>query len=200
MRLIIRAVNAFCNDPKLRRKFLAYRWPLAFGASVLLFFLLKPQYFWLGFFVSLAGEVLQVWCFASLNKKKELAVHGPYALVRNPMYIGRYFVILGAVAMTGSLFLIGFFSLGYYFYMVNRVAREEEVLKDIFGVVYAEYCARTPRFLPAFGRLFDREALAYFRWDLFFRNHAHRNLLGVLIGYLVVFLILFFEGMLTLPS
>jgi hypothetical protein len=111
-------------------------------------------------------------------------------VVRNPMYIGRYFLILGAVAITGSFLLMLVFSVIYYFYMVNRVEREETVLKEIFGTEYEEYCQQTPRFIPTFDRL-DREAIAYFRWDLFFKNHAHLNLLAVLAGYLVVHLILF---------
>ena len=187
---IITKINDLCNDPELRRKLLTYRWPLAIVVIILLLFLMDRRYFWLGLCVSMIGEGLQVWCFASLNKKKELAARGPYAVVRNPMYIGRYFLILGAVMTTGSLLLIILFSVVYYFYMVNRVEREEAVLIEIFGADYEEYCRRVNRFLPDFRDL-DLEAIKYFRWDLFFQNNAHLNLLAVAAGYLAVYLILF---------
>lgn len=183
-------INKLFNDPELRGKLLTYRWPLAIAALIILVLLMEPQYFWLGFLISMAGEALQVWCFASLNKKKELAANGPYVAVRNPMYIGRYFLILGAIAITGSLFLMIIFSVVYYFYMTNRVAREEVILAEIFGDSYRDYCSQTKRFLPAWQR-FDKEALRYFRWDLFFQNNAHLNLIGVLVGYLVVYSWLF---------
>ena len=190
MGTIIERINNLFSDPELRGKLLTYRWPLAIAALIILILLMKPQYFWPGLLLSLAGEALQVWCFAALHKKKELAAKGPYAAVRNPMYIGRYFLILGAVAITGSLFLMILFSIVYYFYMVNRVEREEEVLTKILGDTYQEYCSRTNRFLPAWQRL-DQEAIRYFRWDLFFKNNAHLNLLAVFVGYLIVYSYLF---------
>jgi len=190
MNEIIDKINNFCNDPELRAKLLTYRWPLAVVFIIVLLFLMEPRYYWIGLFVSLLGEGLQVWCFASLNKKKELAARGPYAVVRNPMYIGRYFLILGAVLITGSWLLVLLYTVIYYFYMVNRVEREEAVLIEIFGSEYEEYCQRVNRFLPAFHDL-DLEAVRYFRWDLFLQNNAHLNLLAVAAGYLAVYLILF---------
>ncbi|MCD6292083.1 MAG: isoprenylcysteine carboxylmethyltransferase family protein [Deltaproteobacteria bacterium] len=179
-------INQIFNDPELRKKLITYRWPLAIAALVILAWLMKPQYFWLGLLISLVGEALQLWCFAALHKKKELAARGPYVVVRNPMYIGRYFLILGAVAITGSLFLMIIFSVVYYFYMVNRVQREEEVLSQIFADDYQEYCNQTNRFLPSWQGV-NRDDLRYFRWDLFFKNNAHLNLLAMVIGYLIVY-------------
>jgi hypothetical protein len=74
--------------------------------------------------------------------------------------------------------------------MTNRVEREEVVLAEIFGDTYQEYCNQTNRFLPAWQKI-DQEALRYFRWDLFFQNNAHLNLLAVLVGYLIVYSWLF---------
>ena len=111
-------------------------------------------------------------------------------MVRNPMYIGRYLLILGAVAITGSLFLMVVYTIIYYFYMTNRVGREEEVLKDIFGNAYTEYCSNVNRFIPASTKL-DKDEIRYFDWDLFFNNNAHWNILSVLIGYWVAYLWIF---------
>jgi len=53
-----------------------------------------PRWLWPGFFVSMAGELIQLWCFASLDKNRDLACNGPYALTRNPMYLGRFLIVL----------------------------------------------------------------------------------------------------------
>ncbi len=183
-------INNLFNDPELRAKLVTYRWPLAIAAAIIFILMMKPQYFWLGLLISLVGEGLQVWCFATLNKKKDLAAKGPYAVIRNPMYIGRYLLILGAIAITGSLFLMVIYTIIYYFYMTNRVGREEEVLKEIFGEKYTEYCNNVNRFIPASTK-FDKAEIRYFNWDLFFNNNAHWNILSVLIGYWVAYLWIF---------
>lgn len=180
-------INRLFNDENLRARVLSWRWPLSLGFFLFLLIQIKPIFFWPGLLLSALGEALQVWCFASLHKKKELAARGPYALVRNPMYIGRFLLLLGAVAMTGNIFWIIIFSVVYYFYMVNRVSREEAVLREIFGSDYLDYCRRTGRFLPQppFPKL---EEYLYFRWDLFFKNNAHLNLAAMLLAYLLIYL------------
>ena len=45
------------------------------------------------------GQLIQTWCFASLVKNWQLTERGPYLMCRNPMYIGRYFLILGFVLL-----------------------------------------------------------------------------------------------------
>ena len=52
------------------------------------------------------GEAIQLWCFASLDKGRTLAFNGPYALVRNPMYLGRYFILLGGLMLLGNAWLL----------------------------------------------------------------------------------------------
>ena len=190
MENILEKIDLLFNDPELRSKLLTYRWPLVIASLIILILLMEPQYFWLGLLISLTGEALQIWCFATLNKKKDLAAKGPYATVRNPMYIGRYFLILGVIVITGSLFLVILFSIIYYFYMTNRVKREEEVLSEIFGEAYQKYCNRTNRFLPVWQGL-EQKDVRCFNWDLFLQNNAHLNLISVVVGYLIVYSWLF---------
>ena len=186
MEPMITKINALFNDPKLRHMLLKGRWPLAILFSISVALLMKPQFFWIGLLLSMAGETLQVWCFASLHKKKELASNGPYAVVRNPMYLGRYLLILGTIVITGRPVLMVIFSIVYYFYMINRVDREEKVLEEIFKDDYKVYCQQVPRFLPAWHDIKNTN-LRGFEWKLFFENHAHLNLLAMSIGYLLIY-------------
>ncbi len=80
---------------------------------------IRPSWFWPGFIVTIFGEVIQVWCFASLEKNRVLADKGLYMLTRNPMYLGRFFVLLGFLLLTGNIWIILVFAVLYYFYMVN---------------------------------------------------------------------------------
>ena len=148
-----------------------------------------PAWLLPAFSVSLAGELLQAWCFGTLHKKKELAASGPYALVRNPMYLGRYFIILGILMLPGVWWLLPPFTLVYYFYMANRVRREEKTLREVFGREFEAYCAEVPRFLPA-SRPFRGNPVRIFRWDLFLRNHGHWNFLSLLAFYGIAYIVI----------
>jgi protein-S-isoprenylcysteine O-methyltransferase Ste14 len=154
---------------------------MAAGCALVALFL-KPEWVVPGIIVSAVGLAGQLWCFASLKKKKVLACKGLYALVRNPMYIARYLLMLGVLLFTGNLWLALGFTIIYYFYMVNRVRREELKLEEVFGDEYRAYCAEVPRFVPRF-RGVDWKALPYFRWELFLVNNGHWNLLTGLIIY-----------------
>ncbi len=188
---VIDSINELFNNPKLRSTLVAYRIPLIVVFVLVFLFLMKPEYFWTGFIVSMAGEAIQVWCFACINKNKELSTNGPYAIMRNPMYIGRYLLILGGIITTGSWILVALYTIIYYFYMVNRVKREEDVLIKIFGNNYGEYCKQVNRFVPTFRRINWKDIL-YFKWNLFFKNHAHYNLVAVLAVYCVAYFFLFY--------
>ena len=180
-------IHRFFNHPGVRRFFRAIRVPLAAAAAVLLILYADPAWFLPAFGVSLAGSFIQSWCFGTLEKNKGLTANGPYALVRNPMYLGRYFLILGALMLTGSTWLLALFSVLYYLYMRNRVLREESVLREILGAEYEAYCAAVRRFLPS-PRPYRGNPVLTFRRDLFLQNHGHWNLLSVVAFYVAVYI------------
>ncbi len=175
-------VHRLFNNPTMRQGLLLLRFPLALAVIILLALRIKPEFFWPALIVTAVGEFIQVWCFSALKKKKILAVRGPYVLVRNPMYLGRYLIILGGLLLLGNVWVMVAYTVLYYFYMVNRVRREEAVLIKIFGDSYEDYCRRVNRFLPTF-RGVDWKSLPYFRRELFLRNNAHWNLLGTILCY-----------------
>ncbi len=186
-------IHSLFNHTTTRKVLLRLRVPLALAALVMLFLHAGPRLFWPALAVSWLGEALQVWCFASLKKTKILAWRGPYAIVRNPMYIGRFFLLLGVLLLLESIWLVVGFTLVYYFYMVNRVKREEATLKGVFGADYDEYCRRIGRFLPRRIAAEDLRQVPYFQLDLFLRNHAHWNLLGTAIAWLLLALCIFYR-------
>lgn len=176
-------LQSLFNHPRLREGFRVLRLPFFGVALALLLRYGRCEWFWVGLAISAAGEVLQLWSFACINTRRCLATEGPYALVRNPMYLARYVLLAGMVLWSGRWWVWLGFTLLYCFYMVNRVRREETLLGMIFGKAYAEYCAQVPRFLPrprsgallALGRGISREN--------FRRQHGLQNALAVVAIY-----------------
>lgn len=151
---------------------------------------IRPSWFWPGFIVTIFGEVIQVWCFASLEKNRVLADKGLYMLTRNPMYLGRFFVLLGFLLLTGNIWIILVFAVLYYFYMVNRVKREEKKLRVVFGEEYEGYCRDVNRFIPSFKGI-DWRSLWVFKWDVLVENNGHWNFVAVLFCYVIFYFFTF---------
>jgi hypothetical protein len=74
----------------------------------------------------------------------------------------------------------------YYFYMVNRVKREEEYLRGVLGAPYAEYLLKVNRFLP--GAPLPGNPIAFWDWRLLKRNHGTTNLVATVAFWIAVFL------------
>ena len=180
---IIDRINDLFNNRNARKLFLKLRVPIMAVLFVLLLPLLEKKWFLPGLFVSVAGQLLQLWCFATIKTQKRLTTHGPYMFVRNPMYLGRFFLVFGILMMTGSLLILAVYTVVYCFYMINRVRREEKLLSELFGRDYDAYGRAVRPYLPTMNPYFDGSRLFLFDSQSFARNHGMRNLVAVCACY-----------------
>lgn len=110
--------------------------------------------------VMLAGELLRFWGVAyagGLTRvttvgAPEVVVAGPYAFVRNPLYIGNMLMYLGIGIMSDALMpwlpMIAVVYFAFQYWMI--VSLEEEFLEREFGAAFLEFKKNVPRFLPRF--------------------------------------------------
>jgi protein-S-isoprenylcysteine O-methyltransferase Ste14 len=72
---------------------------------------------------------------------------GPYALTRNPMYLGHLIFMLGLALVTRSkLAWLILLANAPWFHM--RVLEDEARLHEQFGAEYDDYCRRVKRWIP----------------------------------------------------
>ena len=173
------------NNPTLRKNWLKIRYLLGLLVLFLLLRYMNTDYLLSGFLVSLFGEIIQTWSFASLIKNVELTVRGPYVIVRNPMYLGRYFMGLGLVILLDNIWLVLIYTVIYVLYMVNRVNREEARLIGLLEG-YDDYRNKVRSFLPTKG-VSDTNTLWYFNWDTLRTNHGDQNFVVFLLIYAIIF-------------
>jgi len=181
---MLNSIRSMFNHPGVRRAYVRLRVPFAIVAILAVLPFLRREWLLAGFIVSMIGEFIQLWSFASLDKNSDLAIRGPYALVRNPMYLGRYFILLGLLMLLGVWWVLVLYTVLYWFYMDTRVEREEAHLRPIFGQRYEEYCTRVRRFIP--GAPLPGQPVIYWNWTLFRQNNAALNLLGTLVVWALV--------------
>lgn len=174
--------DSWFQHPGLRRFFVRMRVPIGAIVIVLLAPFVQRDWLLAGFVVSMFGEFIQVWCFASLDKNTTLTIRGPYTMVRNPMYLGRFFIVFGFLMLPGQWWLLVAFTVLYWLYMDARVQREEAHLRPIFGAPYDDYCQRVRRFVPGA----PMPGIGYWNWQLFSQNNAGTNLLATLATWAVV--------------
>lgn len=83
------------------------------------------------------------------NQGNLLIQDGPYALVRNPMYLGIFLIGLGIVLMLFKWWVAYIFLLIFVIRYVLLIFKEEKKLLALFPKDYPDYQKRVPRLIPS---------------------------------------------------
>ena len=171
------------------------RVPLGFATAALYLFELwerPPQPLAVAW--SLAFVIPGLWLrgYASgyVKKNQELTTSGPYAWVRNPLYLGSILIAAGfalallswAVALALTVMFVAIY--------VPVIASEERFLRATFPGFDA-YCKRVPRLIPRLTLVRPEQGgeLGRFSLALYLKHREYNALIGALLLYLsLVFL------------
>ncbi len=85
---------------------------------------------------------------AVFDPPKRFVPHGPYRLVRNPMYIGGVSMLLGLGLGLSSVAMSLFAAVAFLLIHTFVVFAEEPGLRRRFGQEYEDYCHAVPRWIP----------------------------------------------------
>ena len=106
----------------------------------------------LGTLVFLFGVFIRIWSQQHLHYRIEapmqLTVTGPYALVRNPIYIGNTLICVAATFVSELLWLVPLTLLWCAAVYSLVVRYEEEHLLGQYGESYRKYRLEFPRWFP----------------------------------------------------
>ncbi len=183
----------------MRQKVLMAEWsriarrirvPLGFVFAVLYFWLARPtwRFIAIGAIAIVPGLLIRALASGHVRKNEALAMSGPYAYTRNPLYLGSLLIGIGfAVAArswwVGVVLVVMFFAI--YFPVIRG---EEAFLRQRFPE-FEEYVRRVPRMLPRIVRRSAVEETAGgFSFDLYLKHREYNALLGsaLLTGALIV--------------
>jgi len=79
---------------------------------------------------------------------QRLVTYGIFRWVRNPLYVGNFFIWMGFVVISGVLWFLPVAMLLFAIEYSLIVSYEEGVLESIFGQAYLDYKKTTPRWIP----------------------------------------------------
>lgn len=107
-----------------------------------------PTLLLVGALLAVMGLAVRAWSAGVIAKEKELAVGGPYAYTRNPLYVGSFFLGLGVAVAGGQWYFVVAFLLFYLVIYGRTIGGEAALLEDIFGERYRHYADRVPLVVP----------------------------------------------------
>lgn len=125
----------------------------------------------LGFAVAASGQALRFYTLSlvregssgqgSVLESTHLNTQGPYAYVRNPLYLGNLGIVLGLLLIAHDPWAYAV-ALGFFFGEYHFIIRaEERFLLERHGDAYRDFLSKVPRWIPRLtpaypGRLNDR--------------------------------------------
>jgi len=108
-----------------------------------------------GLILVVIGQCVRFWAAGCITRYRgekvgavRLVTWGPYALVRNPLYVGNGLIGAGWGILAGWKALLLFAAAFFLLYGMLIVPWEETFLRTKFGREYENYASRTGRFFP----------------------------------------------------
>jgi len=181
----------------IREKVFNYRSYTPIPLAIAVIILAQPS--WLSYFggllIVLLGESIRIWGVGYAGSATRttsgvggdiLVVSGPFAHVRNPLYLGNFILSLGICVMAWPwmpwmlLIYIVLFGVQYGFI----ISLEEEHLQKKFGAEYSEYMKNVPRFFPRFSSYQKGNPNLVFNLKVAFRSE--KSTLGNIIIFSII--------------
>lgn len=114
---------------------------------------LLTQRFWpvpfaLGTALVVAGAAFRLWTKGYLTQRQELTTTGPYALCRNPFYLGNLVLDVGICLLIGRVEVAVPYLALWAFFHYRKILKEERELEVAYGDAYVAYKQSVPRLAP----------------------------------------------------
>ncbi|MBL0715954.1 MAG: isoprenylcysteine carboxylmethyltransferase family protein [Desulfosarcina sp.] len=114
---------------------------------------------YLGLIPFTLGAFVSLWCVkdfvirgrgtpAPFDPPTRLVLQGPYRYVRNPMYVGLFFVLIGEALLYASFFVLLYSLFLAAAAHIFVIFYEEPTLRRKFGERYEQYLKSVPRWRP----------------------------------------------------
>lgn len=161
--------------------------PVYVCIAVLMYYA-RPEISWMipGVVLIFVGEWIRVWAAGHLRKTREVTTSGPYAFVKNPLYLGTLFILIGFCLMAKNLYLLGIGLLIFFaYYAPFKKKREGRRLFKYFGEAWTQYDKGVPDYFPSF-RPYAYRGKRNWGWSVFIENSEQLTFLAVVVGVMLM--------------
>jgi len=139
----------------------------------------------IGIMLIVLGEGIRIWAVGHLQKNEALTVTGPYAYVKNPLYIGSILITTGFCILADNIYLLAASTFMFCFhYIPYKKKVEGDRLKKIFGSQFEDYDQKVPDYIPRWVPYSSQKNR--WRYGNFIENSEEGILLIVIAGILLI--------------
>lgn len=155
----------------------------------------RPSIALVGALVVAAGEAIRLWAVLHIgaisrtrsDRLGPLVASGPFAYVRNPLYLGNILLWTGFAIAARLVWLAPIVVLLLALEYHAIVTWEEQLLTSRIGEPYARYMREVPRWLPSFASTGTTSTAAGFSWrQTLFSERG--TLIAIVAGFLLLWL------------
>ena len=148
-----------------------------------------------GVIMVVLGEALRLWGVHHIgvisrtrsDRLGPLVAGGPFALVRNPLYLGNIALWVGFALSARLVWMAPLLAVVLALKYHAIVRWEERLLDQRLGDRYRAYKASVPRWIPRAGARFPAPAVSGHRWrDTFFSERG--TLIAIVTGYALLWM------------
>ncbi len=101
-----------------------------------------------GFALALIGQVWRIYAAGVIYKNKQLATTGAYSLVRHPLYLGNFLILIGFTIACANWIVVLVVLFFFWFYYPAAIRYEDAKLERIFGDAWRNWSNSTPAMFP----------------------------------------------------
>jgi protein-S-isoprenylcysteine O-methyltransferase Ste14 len=160
---------------------------LLFIGAILLVLFAKTNFpgIVIGLILIIVGESIRIWATGHLQKNETLTVTGPYAYVKNPLYVGSILLTAGFCILADNIYLLAAATFMFCFHYIPYKKRVEgDRLRKIFGSRFEDYDREVPDYLPRWTPYSNEKASWQFK--CFIENSEEGILLVIIAGILLI--------------
>jgi len=101
-----------------------------------------------GFIMAAVGQLWRIYAAGVIYKNKKLASTGAYSLVRHPLYLGNFLILVGFAIAGGNWVVMAVVAFFFAFYYPAAIRYEDYKLEGIFGDEWRNWSRNIPGMFP----------------------------------------------------
>ncbi len=123
-----------------------------------------------GLAMAFVGQVFRIYAAGFIHKNKQLASTGPYALVRHPLYLGNFLILIGFTIACANLYVVAVVALFFLIWYPAAIAYEDSKLERIFEDEWRAWSKNIRAIIPGKFRFADLKAEGWDTYQSLIRN------------------------------
>lgn len=123
-----------------------------------------------GLIIAGVGQVFRIYAAGFIFKNKQLASTGPYALVRHPLYLGNFLILIGFTLAGANLYVALGVALFFLIWYPAAISYEDGKLERIFEDEWRAWSKNIRALIPGRFRWADLKSEGWDTYQSLIRN------------------------------